>query len=57
MTLSEEYRSVIVLRYFNDCSYDEIAQILDVPAKTVKSRLFSARQQLKDRLHRHGTLS
>lgn len=57
MTLSEDYRSVIVLRYFNDCSYDEIAQILDVPAKTVKSRLFSARQQLKDRLQRHGTLS
>ena len=57
MTLSEDYRSVIVLRYFNDCSYDEIAQILDVPAKTVKSRLFSARQELKARLHQHGTLS
>jgi RNA polymerase sigma-70 factor (ECF subfamily) len=56
MELSEDQRTVIVLRYFNECSYDDIAQILGIPAKTVKSRLFSARQQMKDRLPQHGAL-
>jgi RNA polymerase sigma-70 factor (ECF subfamily) len=56
MQLSDDQRTVIVLRYFNECSYDDIAQILDIPAKTVKSRLFSARQQLKDRLPPQGVM-
>jgi RNA polymerase sigma-70 factor (ECF subfamily) len=49
-TLPDDYRVVIVLRHFQDLSYDEIAGILNIPAKTVKSRLFSARQQLRDLL-------
>lgn len=44
--LSPDYREVIVLRHFADLSYDEIAATLGIPAKTVKSRLYSARQQL-----------
>lgn len=44
--LSVEYREVIVLRYFADLSYEEISEALGVPEKTVKSRLFSARQRL-----------
>jgi RNA polymerase sigma-70 factor (ECF subfamily) len=50
MKLKEEYRSVVVLRHFEDLSYTEIAGVLQIPEKTVKSRLFSARQQLKSLL-------
>ena len=38
---------VITLRHFSECSYDEIGEILDVDEKTVKSRLFEARQRLR----------
>lgn len=44
--LSEEYREVVVLRYFGELSYEEISEAVGVPEKTVKSRLFSARQRL-----------
>lgn len=44
--LSEEYREVVVLRYFGELSYEEIGEAVGVPEKTVKSRLFSARQRL-----------
>jgi RNA polymerase sigma-70 factor, ECF subfamily len=50
MTLSVEYREVVVLRHFTDLSYDEIAAALGIPVKTVKSRLYTARQQLGERL-------
>jgi RNA polymerase sigma-70 factor (ECF subfamily) len=50
LALTPEYREVIVLRHFADLSYDEIAQTLGIGAGTVKSRLYSARQQLCDRL-------
>ena len=39
-------RTVLSLRHFSECSYEEIGQILDLDAKTVKSRLFEARQRL-----------
>lgn len=54
MELSQDHRVVIVLRYFGECSYGQIAEILQVPDKTVKSRLYTARQQLKSRLADHG---
>jgi RNA polymerase sigma-70 factor (ECF subfamily) len=44
--LSFEYREVIALRHFADLSYEEMADAIGVPEKTVKSRLFSARQKL-----------
>jgi len=40
-------RSVIVLFYINDCSLQEVAEILEIPAGTVKSRLHYARLTLK----------
>jgi RNA polymerase sigma-70 factor (ECF subfamily) len=46
MTLTPEYREVVVMRHFVDLSYEEIADMLGIPEKTVKSRLFSARQRL-----------
>ncbi|MBT8135549.1 MAG: sigma-70 family RNA polymerase sigma factor [Gammaproteobacteria bacterium] len=57
LALQESHRSVLVLKYFTGCSYREIGEILEIPEKTVKSRLFSARQQLKDQLEQRGVLS
>ncbi len=45
--LTDDNRIVIILRHFEELSYDEIGFILDLPVKTVKSRLFTARQSLK----------
>jgi RNA polymerase sigma-70 factor (ECF subfamily) len=56
MTISTDYRTVIVLKHFMDCTYHEISRILEIPEKTVKSRLFTARQLLKDRLADTGLL-
>jgi RNA polymerase sigma-70 factor (ECF subfamily) len=46
MTLKPDYRAVIVLKYFGDLSYRELSYVFDVPLKTVKSRLYAARQKL-----------
>jgi RNA polymerase sigma-70 factor (ECF subfamily) len=43
-------RTVLMLRHFGELSYDEIAHVLDVDPKTVKSRLFDARHRLRERL-------
>jgi RNA polymerase sigma-70 factor (ECF subfamily) len=50
LALSTEYREVVVLRHFTDLSYDEIAAALGIPATKVKSRLYTARQQLGELL-------
>lgn len=50
LALPEPYREVIVLRHFAALSYDEMSEAIGIPAKTVKSRLYSARQQLAERL-------
>ena len=42
--------AIILLRDLQDVPYDEVAQILDIPLGTVKSRLHRARQALKSRL-------
>jgi RNA polymerase sigma-70 factor, ECF subfamily len=44
--LPPDYREVVVLRHFGGLSYDEIADAVGVPAKTVKSRLHTARERL-----------
>jgi RNA polymerase sigma-70 factor (ECF subfamily) len=46
LALPPEYREVIVLRHFAALSYDEMAQALSIPLRTVKSRLHTARQRL-----------
>jgi RNA polymerase sigma-70 factor (ECF subfamily) len=56
MSVAFEYRVVIVLRHFNDCSYEEMSEILEIPQKTVKSRLFTARALLRDTLCKRGIL-
>jgi RNA polymerase sigma-70 factor (ECF subfamily) len=48
--LNPAYRDVLVLREWQGLSYEEIAEALDVPRGTVESRLFRARQALRERL-------
>jgi len=50
LALPVDYRQVIVLRHFAELSYEEIAATVGIPVKTVKSRLFSARQRLGEHL-------
>jgi RNA polymerase sigma-70 factor (ECF subfamily) len=50
MQMSEDHRVVLTLRHFSDCSYREIGLILEIDEKTVKSRLFEARQRLRELL-------
>jgi RNA polymerase sigma factor (sigma-70 family) len=45
--LSSEQRSVLVLTYFHDLPYAEIAQIMSCPIDTVKTRVFHARRRLR----------
>lgn len=54
MALSLDYRTVVILRHFHDLSYAEIAAILDIPEKTVKSRLFSGRRLMREALLKAG---
>ena len=44
--LSPEHRQVIDLVYYHEKSVDEVAQIIDVPPATVKTRMFYARKKL-----------
>jgi len=45
--LKPEYRSVIVLKHILGCSYREMSVILELPQRTVKSRLYTARESLR----------
>nr|WP_028987166.1 sigma-70 family RNA polymerase sigma factor [Thermicanus aegyptius] len=48
--LPQNFRTVVVLRYIQDFSYGEIAEILNLPLNTVKSHLFRARKLLQNLL-------
>ena len=50
LALNPDDRAVVVLRHFVSFSYDEIADVLEIPVKTVKSRLFTARERLRGAL-------
>lgn len=54
MELKPEYRVAIVLRHYQGLTYKEMGDIVGIAEKTVKSRLFSARRELKDILVRRG---
>ncbi len=51
-TLNTEYRTTLTLYYGMDFSVKKVAEVLDIPVGTVKSRLNSARNLLKERLER-----
>ncbi|HRI58152.1 MAG TPA: sigma-70 family RNA polymerase sigma factor [Saprospiraceae bacterium] len=44
--LDERYRRMIELRYYEDMSYEEIAQHLDLPIGTVKAQLYRAKENM-----------
>jgi RNA polymerase sigma-70 factor (ECF subfamily) len=53
--LPPHYRSMIVLRHQEQLSYEEIAQVLDLPLGTVKARIHRARAMMREKLRkRHG---
>jgi RNA polymerase sigma-70 factor (ECF subfamily) len=54
MRIDFEHRVLIVLKHFLDRSYHEIGQILHLPEKKVKSRLYVARQKLAEILNEKG---
>lgn len=45
--LSADHKEIITLKHFEECSYAEIAEILEIPIGTVMSRLYNARMKLK----------
>ncbi len=49
-SLPEKYRLVILYRHKDDKSYEEIAEVLNIPIGTVKARIFRARELLKKKL-------
>ena len=52
-TLNAQDREILVLRDIQGLSYKDLAEVLDVPIGTVKSRLYRARGELKDLLQPH----
>ena len=52
--LAPEYRAAVILRYWYDMSYTEIAEMLDTTESAIKSRLFRARQSLAEKMESEG---
>lgn len=50
--LSSEHREVLYLAYFEDTPYEQIASLLAVPQNTVKTRVYYAKQKLREHLER-----
>ena len=50
LRVGDQHRQILVLREMENCSYDQIGEILSLPVGTVRSRLFRARLQLKEQL-------
>ena len=44
--LPDIYREVLILKYYNELSYKEISQVLNVPATTIRKRIYRGRLQL-----------
>jgi len=51
--LKPEHKVIIILHYFDDLKYEEIAEVLSCPIGTVKIRLFRAKQELKMLWEKH----
>lgn len=54
-SLSNDYKQILVLADIEDFTYEELSDILDIPIGTVRSRLFRARNLLKEKLYEYGT--
>ena len=49
--LDNRHRIVLILRYFNDLPYKEIAKVLDIPVGTIKSRIYNALKSLRGQMN------
>jgi RNA polymerase sigma-70 factor, ECF subfamily len=47
LQLDEKYRNVLILFHFQELSYEEIGEVMQLPVKTVETRLYRGRQQLR----------
>ena len=54
LQLDMKYRLALITRHFLQLSYEEMAVVLELPEKRVKSRLFTARQLLREILEKRG---
>ena len=52
--LDIKYRTVLILKHITGCNYQEISEVMELPISKVKSRLFTARQLLKQYLEGMG---
>jgi len=52
--LDEKYRIPIILFYFQELTYDQISDVMNIPLATVKTRLLRAKEQLKSALALNG---
>ena len=55
--MEPEYRTPLILRYWEEYSYEEIADAMDLSVSAVKSRLFRARKQMADLYREHEAVT
>lgn len=53
-TLPEDERLIILLRYVNEISYEEIGEVMDVPLSTVRNKLHRAKKKMRETVKRKG---
>ena len=53
-SLEHDQRQVVMLRYLADLSTEQVADVLQIPAGTVKSRLYRALSRLRETMHQDG---
>lgn len=53
-TLPEDERLIILLRYVNEISYEEIGEVMDMPLSTVRNKLHRAKKKMRETVKREG---
>lgn len=53
-SLKDKYKTIVILYHFNQLSYKEISFILNIPVKTIETRLYRGRKQIKEQLMKEG---
>jgi RNA polymerase sigma-70 factor, ECF subfamily len=53
-SLEEKYREVLILRYQEELSYEQIAVALDLPVSTIETRIFRAKKMLREKLEKRS---